>query len=266
MTLSAHDLSYRYAMPRQTKAELAIREISLVIRPGEVVAVVGPNGSGKSTLMAVLAGWLRPASGTVELDGKDLQRWPARARARRLAYLPQRVAPLYDLASAEVVAAGRHPHSSLWTGVAPLDRQVVDRVLAATATSHLEARPFSTLSGGERQRVLVASILAQEPDILLLDEPTAALDLHHRVEVFRLLRTAAGGGRGVVAVTHDLNLASMFADRVVLLDGGRLVAEGLPAAVLKQEILERAYGPELLVVAHPAAACPAILPAAGGSE
>ncbi len=265
MTLIARDLAYRYAMQR-TQTLPAISEISMVIRPGEVVAVVGPNGSGKSTLMAVLAGWLQPASGTVELDGKDLQRWPARARARRVAYLPQQVAPLYDLSSAEVVAAGRHPHRSLFAGAATHDHQVVERVLAATDASHLESRPFSTLSGGERQRVLVASILAQEPGILLLDEPTAALDLHHRVEVFRLLRTAASSGRGVAAVTHDLNLASLFADRVVLLDGGRLVAEGPPGVVLKQEILERAYGPELLVVVHPAAACPAILPAAGESE
>jgi len=240
-----------------------VDSLNLTIAAGELVAVVGPNGAGKSTLLALLAGWLRPQGGSVELEGRPLARWSARRRAQRLAYLPQDAAPFYDLTVEEVVAAGRHPHLPPWSPPAPRDREILASVLGATDTAHVRRRPFSTLSGGERQRVLVASVLAQEPAVLLLDEPTASLDPHHRVEVFRLLRAAVAEGRGVAAVTHDLNLASLFADRVVLMVEGRVLRKGAPEEVLDGEVLRRAYGPELVVVPHPTSGRPAVLPDAG---
>ena len=257
MTLRASGLVFSW----RRGAPPAVDGVDLAIGPGELVAVVGPNGAGKSTLLGLLSGWLRPSAGTVELQGRPLSRWPARERARRLALLPQDAAPLYDLTVLEVVATGRHPHRGPWAPLDLHDRRIVAAVMAATDTAPLRDRSFATLSGGERQRVLLASVLAQEPAVLLLDEPTASLDLHHGVEVFRHLARAAREGTGVLAVTHDLNLAALFADRVVLMDRGRTVRAGPPSRVLTADTLRAVYGPDLAVVAHPTADRPAVLPA-----
>jgi len=227
---------------------------------GEVIALAGPNGAGKSTLLALLAGWLPPQAGRVTLDGEPLRGLSARRRARRLAYLPQQVAPLYDPLVEDVVSAGRFPHRAAWAALGPDDRRAIDAALAATGTTDIRHRRLSTVSGGERQRVLVASALAQDPAVLLLDEPTASLDLHRQVEVFRLLRRVARSGRAVVVVTHDLNLASLYADRILLMVGGHIVRRGAPAEVLTAEALRRAYGPDLVVVSHPEGGRPAVLP------
>ncbi len=262
MTLAARGVSFAWERGESP----AVDGVDLRVGRGELVAVVGPNGAGKSTLLGLLSGWLTPRSGSVELEGKALDRWPARERARRLALLPQDAAPLYDLTVAEVVAMGRHPHRGAWAPLDARDRRVVAAVLAATDTRGLRHRRFATLSGGERQRVLLASVLAQEPAVLLLDEPTASLDLHHGAEVFRQLGRAAREGTGVLAVTHDLNLAALFADRVVLLARGRVAVEGAPSDVLTEEILRRVYGPELVVVDNPASGRPAVLPAPGAAR
>ena len=259
MTLAARDL--RFAWERGGPD--AVNGVSLGLEPGELLVLVGPNGSGKSTLLALLSGWLGPDAGGVALDGVALGRVRPRERARRLAYLPQRVAPLYDLTVAELVATGRYP----WGGTVPgppVDDPVVGRALAATGLARLAERPFGTLSGGERQRALLASVLAQETRWLLLDEPTAALDLHHAVAIFHLLEAAAAEGRGVLAVTHNLNLAALFATRVGLMCAGRLEALGEPGDVLTAPLLERAYGPEVLVGSHPEAGRPSVLPRRGG--
>ncbi len=257
MTLAARQVSFAY----HRKQTPAVAAVDLELQPGEVLALVGPNGAGKSTLLALLAGWRQPQSGEVLLDGKALHQWPARQRARRVAFLPQQVSPLYDLPVAEVVASGRYPRQGSWAGPDAVDRAAITQALAETGADHLVDRSFSTLSGGERQRVLVASVLAQEPRLLLLDEPTGALDLHHRVRVFSLLRAAADDGRGVAVVTHDLNLAALFADRVVLLADGRVTMAGSVDEVLSQATLEQTYGRELVVVAHPDGLHPAVLPA-----
>ena len=257
MTLVAAKVSYAY----RRGAPLAVDRVDLVLHPGHVVAIVGPNGAGKSTVLALLAGWRQPQDGQVQLEHRPLRQWPARQRARRLAYLPQQVTPLYDLAVAEVVATGRYPRQATWSGLDADDRNAVDRALEQTDTAHLAGRSFTTLSGGERQRVLVASVLAQEPNLLLLDEPTGSLDLHHRVQVFALLRAAADEGRGVAVVTHDLNLAALFADRIVLLVAGRVEVTGTPDRVLSPTTLAPAYGRELVVLPHPHGTHPAVLPA-----
>ncbi len=238
----------------------AVDTLSLELSPGQLTVVAGPNGSGKSTLLALLAGLVEPDAGTVELNGVAMARIPRRQRARLLAYLPQQVTPLYDLSVRDLVASGRYPWAGPWGGPDPGGDDAVRRALEATDTAHLAHREFGSLSGGERQRCLVAAVLAQEPRWLLLDEPTASLDLHHAVEVFRVLQRTAHRGRGVLAVTHDLNLAGVFADRIVLLSGGRKHAEGPVDSVLRQDVLAAAYGAELVVVRHPVSGRPAVLP------
>ncbi len=256
MRLTARRLTYAY----RHQAVPAIQGIDLQIEAGELVALIGPNGAGKSTLLALLAGWLEADEGDVLLDGEPLGRLGFRRRARRLAYLPQRVNPLYDPAVEDVVTSGRFPRRPPWAGLSDSDRRAVSEAFEATGTAPLRGRRFSELSGGEQQRVLVASILAQEPEFLLLDEPTASLDLHHQVDVFRLLKTIASGDRAVVVSTHDLNLASLYASRLMLLIEGRLVRQGTPAEVLTSEALHQAYGPQLCVIGHPATGLPAVLP------
>ncbi len=261
MSLVAEHLCHRW----EPGGPEAVRDLSLALAPGELLAVVGPNGSGKSTLLALLAGWLRPVSGRVVLEGRPLETLRPGERARSLAYLPQQVAPLYDLTVAELAATGRYPWGGPVPG-SPVDDPSVARALTATGLDALASRPFGTLSGGERQRALLASVLAQETRWMLLDEPTAALDLHHAVTIFHLLGEAAAGGRGVLVVTHDLNLASLHATRIALLSGGTLEAVGPPEAVLTTERLERAYGPEVLVSRHPETGRPAVLPRRGGGR
>jgi len=241
----------------------AVEKLSLELEPGGLTVVVGPNGSGKSTLLALLAGLLPPREGEVLLDGISMARIPPRRRARWLAYLPQQVTPLYDLTVRELVTTGRYPWGTPWAGADPDGEGAVARALDATDTGHLAPRRFGALSGGERQRCLVAAVLAQETQWLLLDEPTVSLDLHHAVDVFRVLRRTAGKGRGVLTVTHDLNLAALFADRVILLSGGHKRAEGPVERVFSQEELEAVYGPGLTVLRHPATGRPAVLPGKG---
>ncbi len=259
MSLRAEGLRYRWEAGR----EPAVDGVSLEVGPGELVAVVGPNGSGKSTLLALLSGWRHPEAGRVLLDGRPLGTLRPRERARLLAFLPQQVVPLYELTVAELVATGRYP----WLrGVPAPGRRdpAVERALAAADLEALAERPFGSLSGGERQRALVAATLSQEPRWLLLDEPTASLDLHHAVAIFRVLQASAEEGLGVLVVTHDLNLAALFASRVALLQRGRLAGLGRPEEVLTGHTLGRAYGPEVLVTVHPATGRPAVLPCKGG--
>lgn len=262
MSLEARGLTFAYA----EDAAPAVSGVDLELETGELIAVVGPNGSGKSTLLALLAGWRRPQVGEVLLDGRPLGSLSHRERALQVAYLPQSVVPLYDLTVGEVVASGRHPHRGPWGLGNGGDRAAIAGALAATATTQLAARDFGSLSGGEQQRVLVASVFAQQPRWLLLDEPTASLDVHHRVAVLDVLRSAVRRGSGVILVTHDLNLAALFADRVVLLVEGRRHAVGTPTEVLVQPVLEAAYGPELIVVEHPEVARPVVLPRSGLSR
>lgn len=228
---------------------------------GEVVAIAGPNGAGKSTLLRCAAGLLTPEGGEVRLDGRLLASWPRRARARRLAYLPQRVALPFAATAGQVVGWGRYPHRHPFTGGDSRGAAVVADALARVEAAALAERPFATLSGGEQQRCLIAAALAQEPRVLLLDEPSAGLDPPHGRRLFRLLAELAAGGMAVAVVTHDLNLAACFAHRIYLLASGRVVATGGPGVVLTGVNIELAYGPGLVVGRHPAAPCPVVLAA-----
>ncbi|WP_245720384.1 heme ABC transporter ATP-binding protein [Nocardia uniformis] len=235
--------------------------IDFEVRAGQIVALVGPNGAGKSTLLAALTGELDLVSGTVELDDEPLTAWTHLDMARRRAVLPQSHAVGFPFTAREVVAMGRAP----WVRT---DRQLRDddhiaAAMAATDVTHLAARPFPALSGGERARVALARVLAQDTPTLLLDEPTAALDLGHQEQILALARDRAGKGAAVVVVLHDLGIAAAYADRVAVLDAGRIAADGPPRAVLTTELLSRVYRHPVEVLDHPVTGAQLVLPVRG---
>ncbi|GAB4366414.1 MAG: heme ABC transporter ATP-binding protein [Kiloniellaceae bacterium] len=245
-----------------------LRGPSLAVAPGEVVAVLGPNGAGKSTLLAVLAGTLRPHQGDAVLEGRALADWPPRALALRRAVLPQHSELSFGFAVLEVVLLGRSPHAGASSRAE--DLAVAEACLAEAEVAHLAHRLYTTLSGGERQRVQLARVLAQidfpktdrrdQPRYLLLDEPTASLDPAHQHATLRTARRAAERGMGVLAILHDLNLAALYADRLVVLSRGRLAAEGTPEAVLTEELVREAFELPVHITRHPTRGCPQIVP------
>ena len=259
----------------------AVHDVALTIEPGEVVAIIGPNGSGKSTFLKLLAGLLVPQEGLVHLDGQPLERYGVNALARRLAVVPQSVQFVFPFTVREIVAMGRTPHRAAhrverldgwkhWLGGLSLpvgragmgsqtDRKAVQAALAEMELEPIAERSVLELSGGERQKVLLARALAQQPAILLLDEPTAALDWHHQSLVYRRVR-ALNQERGVtvVLVSHDLNLAALFARRLVLLDRGRIRRVGSPDEVLTQAELDALYARAVIVDRHPSADAPRV--------
>ncbi len=221
-----------------------LRDVSLGLRPGEVLALIGPNGAGKSTLLGALAGERRADAGAVLFDGRPMPALPPLALARRRAVMRQSAALAFPMRAAEVVALGRLP----WHGTpgAAQDQAAIAAAMDAAGITALATQPYATLSGGERQRVHLARALAQlhggEGGALLLDEPTASLDMRHAAGLLRLLRRLAAGGLAVLVVLHDLNEAAHVADRVALLADGRLRALGAPAEVLAPALLAEVYG------------------------
>ncbi|MBN1342556.1 MAG: ABC transporter ATP-binding protein [Phycisphaerae bacterium] len=241
--------------------------VSATVPRGASWSIVGPNGSGKSTLLRVMAGLLRPSRGQVLLDGQPLSLLRSRQRARRIAFLPQSVAPVFGYVARQVVAMGRYPHLSGIGLESRHDWQLVDEAMAWTETSELAYRELSALSGGERQRVLIAAALVQASDLLLLDEPTTALDVNHQIGIHRLLaRLSADRGWTVVTVTHDLNLAAYFSRHVLMLQRGRVAAEGTPEEVLTTEKVARVYGIAMHGLTHPTTGAPVLVPIDLASE
>jgi iron complex transport system ATP-binding protein len=229
-------------------AATIIADASLTLRRGELAVMVGPNGAGKTTLMRALAGLL-PADGEIRIDGQMLASLGPRERARRIAYLPQGHVFHWPMPAASIVMLGREPHADRFSTTSAADRAAVGRALRATGTEMFAERPVTTLSGGERARVALARALATEAAILLADEPTASLDPRHQLVVMALLRDAARNGTAVLAIMHDLLLAGRFADRVLVMDRGRLVADGPPGAALAGERLAGVFGVEVTTVA-----------------
>jgi iron complex transport system ATP-binding protein len=222
-----------------------LSEIDLAVRAHELTIVVGPNGAGKSTLLSVLSGDVRPVAGAIELEGRDVSAWPARELARRRSFLAQSNEVSFGFPVREVVAMGRHP----WDGADEMarDAEIVAACLRRTDTEALADRSFRTLSGGEKARVSLARVLAQDTRVVLLDEPTAALDLRHTEEVLSVAAGLARDGRAVVVVAHDLSLAATHADRLVVIDGGRVVADGPPLEVLTPERMRRTWGVDVQI-------------------
>ena len=218
-----------------------VAAVDLTVVPGEVVALIGPNGAGKSTVLKGILGLL-PVSGSVLVDGDPVSGLDARARARRLGYVPQRSQLTLALPVTAVVAQGRFAHHGQFAALAPRDRAAVDEALALTDSSHLATRLFTQLSAGEQQRVLLARALASGAGTVLLDEPTAALDVRHALALLALLRDLAARGRAVLVVLHDLDQVARVADRVVLLAAGAVRAVGPVASVLTAEQLAPVFG------------------------
>lgn len=233
-------------------------EASLDVRAGEIVALVGPNGAGKSTLLSVLVGDRHPDAGTAELCGRPVGSWSATDAARRRAVLPQQSTTTFPFTVLDIVRMGRAP----WIGTIAEqdDDAIVDAAIERVEVGHLAHRSVPSLSGGEQARAALARVLAQRAQLLALDEPTAALDLRHQELVLGLARERAHAGDGVVTVLHDLGLAAAYADRVVLLAAGRIVADGVPATVLEPARLSEVYRHDVEVVVHPVTGALLVLP------
>jgi iron complex transport system ATP-binding protein len=239
-------------------ASYAVAERTLVdgvdarVEHGSLLAIVGPNGAGKTTLLRLLAGELEPTGGEMRVLGRPVGSWRPRDLARIRAVMPQQTVLQFAFTAEEVVAMGRSPYRDD-------SRAPVSRAMAATETADLAPRSFPTLSGGEQSRVTLARVLAQEPEILLLDEPTASLDVRHQELAMRLARGLADRGKAVVAVLHDLNAAAAYADEIAVLKDGRLAAIGPPWRVLTEDLLHDVFEHRVRVVPHPACDCPLVV-------
>lgn len=232
-------------------------DVSLEIAYGRVLGLVGPNGAGKSTLLALLAGDLAATEGVVEFDGRPISHWSPKALARRRAVLLQSNAVAFSFTGREIVEMGQAP----WVGTARGDDDsAIDAALALTDATEFADRRFPTLSGGERARISLARVLVQDTPVLLLDEPTAALDIGHQEDVLRVARSLADEGRAVVAVLHDLSLAAAYADELAMLHHGRLIAYGTPEEVLTSERIGDVYRTAVRIIPDPSTGRPLVLP------
>jgi iron complex transport system ATP-binding protein len=255
MTLSADLLSYSYSPSRsrsdrpegrplrESNEDFALHDVSLTVAPGSLTGLLGPNGCGKTTLLKLLSGVLKPELGSVRLGDRELRLMPARAIAQQIAVVPQETHPAFDFTVLEMVLMGRHPHLGAFQLEGPQDLAIARESLSATGTAHLAHRSYMTLSGGEKQRVVIASALAQKPNVLLLDEPTASLDLGYQLEIATLLKQLNRERRvTMVLATHDLNLAASLCDTLVLLREGRVLLQGPTNEVLTTATVQQLYG------------------------
>jgi iron complex transport system ATP-binding protein len=245
--LEARGLAVRYP----GVSTRALDGVSVTVMPGQLVAVAGPNGSGKTTLVRALLGHVAAEAGEALLDGTPVREWKAAAIARGVGVVAQREEIVFPLTVRQTVLLGRYPHLGPLAGEGENDRAAVDAALRRCDTEWLAERRVDSLSGGEWQRVRVARALAQEPRVLVLDEPSAALDVRHEMELFELIRGLVSGGIAGLVITHQLNLAARFADRIVLLAGGRVLADGVPDAVFQPEVLARVFEWPLAVTRLP---------------
>jgi iron complex transport system ATP-binding protein len=253
--LEARELSLGY------DDRLVVDGLSLAIPDGQITVIVGANACGKSTLLRGLARLLRPRGGTALLDGQDIARLPTRDVATRLGMLPQQPVAPEGITVADLVGRGRHPHQRFWRQFSREDERAIEAALAATGTADLAERPVDELSGGQKQRVWIALTLAQGTQLLLLDEPTTFLDLAHQVEVLDLLADLnEREGRTVVIVLHDLNLAARYAQHMVAMCEGRIVAEGPPSEVVTKAMVREVFALDAEVIADPLAGTPLVLP------
>lgn len=257
--LAAEGLTASYGL--NGRAIRALNGVSLSIAPGEVLGLIGPNGSGKTTFVRAVTGLVRPLAGRVLIAGVDASKLRRDEIARRIAVVPQEPVLPPAFMALECVLMGRTPHLRLLQSEGPQDFEAARRAMAETECWDLAGRRVGELSGGERQRVAVARALAQETPVLLLDEPTAHLDIGHQAGVLGLVRRIAQEqGKAVLAVVHDLTLAAQYCDRLALLRKGSLVAEGTPERVLQPALLREVYGKDIDVFPHPRTGAPVVAP------
>jgi len=251
MPLSIEHVSFGYDRRRDGTGTFSLRDVSATIERGSLTGLLGPNGCGKTTLLKLIAGVLSPSQGTIALNGRAIDRISRRELARQFALVPQETHPAFDYSVLEMVLMGRHPYLGTFQIEGPEDLTIAHSCLVATGTAHLADRPYMTLSGGEKQRVVIASALAQEPEVLLLDEPTASLDLAYQLDVASLLtRLNQDHEVTMVLATHDLNLAASICDRLILVRAGRILAQGPTREVLTGAAIRQLYGVEADVHVH----------------
>lgn len=237
-----------------------LSEVTCEVAGGEFVGIVGPNGSGKTTLLRSISRVLKPRSGVVLIGEKDVFETPARELAREMAVVPQDTVPAFDFTAMEIVLMGRSPHLGRFQMESGKDMSIVEDAMRLTGTSHLANRQFAALSGGERQRVVIARALAQEPRVILLDEPTSHLDINYQFEILNLIhRLNREQGITVLAVLHDLNLSAQYCDRLIMIGNGKIQAIGTPEDVLTSENVKQVYGAEVWVRKHPTSGRPYVI-------
>jgi len=256
VTFETVDLVVRYGRAERR----ALDGVTMTVPDGALYVVLGPNGSGKSTLMKAIMGIIQPDGGEVRVGGKGTRAWTRKELARSVGAVPQSEHLAFPLSVRDFVAMGRYPHLGPLRPEGNRDREAIRGALERCDVQEFVDRDVMTLSGGELQRVRIARALAQEPSALVLDEPTASLDLRHEMSIFQLLRDSARGGMTVLLITHHVNLAARFADRILLLDGGRVAAEGGVQEVFQEETLASVYGWPVAVRDDPVSGAPQVTP------
>ena len=253
--LRAEGVSFGY------EGGFSLQDATVAVSPGSLTGLLGPNGCGKTTLLRLLCGVLRPQNGRVLLSDRDIESMARRDLARHVAVVPQETHPAFDYSVLEMVLMGRHPHLGAFQLEGPADLEIARTALAATGTAHLAPRNYMTLSGGEKQRVIIASALAQATELLLLDEPTASLDLGYQLEIAALLaRLNREQNVTMVLATHDLNLAASLCDRLVVMRDGRVLTHGATRDVLTGNMVRQLYDVDADVAFHPRAGHLTVVP------
>jgi len=253
--ITVNNIDYRY------NRAAVLKQVSLTVAPGEFFVIAGPNGSGKTTLLKLIAGIFKAESGRVVVQGTPVRAYAKKAFARIVAYVPQAVDESFPFTVRQTALLGRAPHLGVLGIERRADHDIAMDALVFTGVDHLADRRIEQLSGGERQRVQIARAVCQEPDIMLLDEPTASLDPAHQIRIMDLMdKLRTSRGTAVVMVSHDLNIAAMYADRLLLLKEGGVVCCGTPGEVLVSDVLEKTYGCRMMVDEHPAGPFPRVLP------
>ncbi|KAB1147376.1 ABC transporter ATP-binding protein [Micromonospora sp. AMSO12t] len=252
--LTAEDVTLGYG------ERVVSTRVSLAVPDGTFTAIVGPNACGKSTLLKAFVRLLTPSSGTIRLDGRDVAEHRPKRFARQVGFLPQGLVAPEDIVVRRLVARGRYPHQSLLATGSAADEEAVRSAMAVAGVTDLAERPVEELSGGQRQRVWIAMVLAQETPYLLLDEPTTFLDITHQYELLALFAWLRDEGRTIVAVLHDINQACRFADHIVAMKDGRVVAQGPPADVVDAALMREVFGLPSLVMPNPATGTPMVVP------
>ncbi len=250
---SAKHISYSYA------TQEAVRDVSISALPGEFLGIIGPNGAGKSTILRILAGILPGYRGEVSIFGLDMRSLMPRQRARYLGFVAQETHFGLNFRVFDVVAMGRYPYLGPFQPLSAGDQEAIRQAVASAELEGLKQRLIHTLSSGERQRAVIARALAQSPKILLLDEPTSHLDLYHQHSIMELLRVLNAGGISVIIVNHDLNIASQYCDRLVLIHEGRVFGEGTPREIITEDVIRKVYNIRCAVVDHPEKKVPQVL-------
>jgi iron complex transport system ATP-binding protein len=270
--LVAEGVTFAYTRVRADRIsaageQLVLDDVNAAFARGGLVGILGPNGSGKTTLLRLLGGLLRPARGRITLDGIDLHAIPRATVARRMAMVPQETHLAFEYTVLEMATMGRYPHLGAFEIEGPEDLEIARKALRATGTHHLASRLFNTLSGGEKQRVVIAGALAQNPDILLLDEPTASLDLAYQLQIRSILHTLnRERDLTIIISTHDLNLAASLCRELVLLHQGRVLAAGTTESMLEPSLIRKLYGVEVDITANPKTGQLMVIPVAASDD